>query len=184
MTVEAAGAFDAWGSSLIGGLVAGTLGAIFVILGVFYGQRLADKRARADDRQRAAAQLMVEVSNLRDEACSRRTGVVGNYAMFPLRNCLFTTYLALHEYPSHKVVAEFYTTVEGWRQWVRSHANESAELPLASRFPNVDDYRSALRAYGDAVIRVLQDRLEEDPLHFEPPQMPPLDSGDAVSRHE
>ena len=172
--IEAPGAFNAWGSSLIGGLVAGTLGAIFVILAVFYGQRLTDRRARADDRQRAAAELMVEVSNLRDNACSRRTGPTGSYAMAPLRNSLFTTYLALHEYPSHKVVDEFYKAVERWRQWARDRANDSTEIAVEVILPFAEDYQDALFSYGDAVIRILQDQLEQDPLDFEPPALPAL----------
>jgi hypothetical protein len=172
--IEAAGAFDAWGSSVIGGAVAGLSGAIFVLIGVRYAQLLADKRIRAADRQRAAAQLMVEVSNLRDAACSRRTGPVGDYSMYMLRNALFTTYLALHEYPSHKAVDDFYKTVQRWRQWARDRAREPQIGPIEDSFPLVHEYRVGLAQYGDGVIKVLQDKLTEDRLDFVPPLLPEL----------
>lgn len=174
LVIEATGTFAAWGSSLVGGLVAGTLGAIFVVFGVRYSQKLADRKALADDRLRASAQLMVEVSNLRDAACSRRTGPAGDYSMYQLRNALFTTYLALHDYPSHKVVDDFYKTVERWRQWARDRQIDPQDAPLEASFPFVDRYRSELREYGDGVIKVLQDKLEDDPLDFKAPELPEL----------
>src|SRR5436305_1861425 len=98
--IEAAGTFDAWGSSLIGG--AG--GAVIAVAAVFVAQWLTDRRKTADERRNAANDLIIEISNLRDDACSRRKGIVGDYALFPLRNALFVTHIALEKYPSYHEV--------------------------------------------------------------------------------
>ncbi len=45
---------------------------------------------------------------------------------------------------------------------------------MRSQYPIVDDYREALRAYGDQVIKILQDHLEDESLNYTPPRLPPL----------
>jgi hypothetical protein len=124
---EAAGAFDAWGSALIGGLAS----AVAVLLAVFVTFYLTNRKAKETERREAAARLMVEVSNLRDEACSHTTGPIGDYALYKLRNTLYTTYVPLHTFESFKVVDQFYVTVEAWRGWGRGHDDRPSEDPRA-----------------------------------------------------
>lgn len=118
---------------------------------------------------------MVEVSNLRDNACSRGvTGSTGKYPMWKLRNALFVTHVALRKYPSYRVVREFYRTVYHWRGWMRRDAKTSPTTAVEVRVPAVVLYRTELRAYGNQVIRVLQDQREVKDVQFRPPALPEL----------
>lgn len=176
---------DFWsglGSSIVGGVV----GALTVVLGAWlaylYGEKSRradrlqdDERKAAEERRAAAAQLMVELSNLRDAVCSRHSGLEGTAALHPMRNALFTTHVPLRKYPSYRAVREFYDTSMAWRRWVR-HTQRLAPTPaeLVALYPVVNEYREALRAYGHQVITVLQDHLEDKNLAFSPPTMPDL----------
>jgi len=44
--------------------------------------------------------LIIQISNLRDDACGRRKGLLGDYALFPMRNELFGTHTVLDGYAS------------------------------------------------------------------------------------
>lgn len=175
-------AWSGWGSTLLGGVI----GALTVVLGVVLAYSFSEKSRRdersrndlrraQDERRAAAAQLMVEVSNLRDDVCSRTKGLSGTAEFWHMRNVLFTTHVPLRKYPSYAVVREFYQTAINWRQWVRG-AQATARTPaeVQARYPVVEEYREALRDYGDQVIRVLQDRLEDQSLDYSPPKLPAL----------
>ena len=41
-------------------------------------------------------------------------------------------------------------------------------------YPVVNEYRETLRSYGDHVITVLQEHLEDENLTFSPPTLPAL----------
>ncbi len=115
--IEASGAFDAWGSSLVGG--AG--GALIAVVAVFVAQWLSDRRRAADERRNAANDLIIQISNLRDDACSRRKGPIGEYALHPLRNALFVTHVSLERFSSYHEVQLFYRAVRAWREWTWEH---------------------------------------------------------------
>jgi hypothetical protein len=177
-----AGAWDGIGSAVVGGLI----GALTVALGAVLAYRLAERSRRADrreddqraadeERRVAAAQLMVTVSNVRDDVCSRRRGLSGSADLFPLRNALFTTHIPLHRYATFREVQVFYETVEYWRWWVRNRQPTEADpRPVDQRERVVDEYRAALWKYGDSIITLLQDHLTEDPLRYARPPLPSL----------
>jgi hypothetical protein len=172
---KATGAFEAWGSSLIGGLA----GAVAVLLAVFLTAYVTNRKARETERRQAAAQLMVEVSNLRDAACSHRTGPIGDYALYPLRNRLYTTFVPLHIYESFHVVDQYYETVKEWRKWARDHDDRGSTVPQRARskkieemFPWTTEYMTGLGEYGEDVIDVLKRKLEDKDTDFKPPALP------------
>jgi hypothetical protein len=167
----ASSAWDGIGSSVVGGVIA----AAFVVIGVWFAQWLRDNRTAGKDRRDAAAQLMVEVSNLRDNACSAKADrVKGIYPMWMLRNALFVTHVVLQKYPSYRVVREFYRTVYHWRWWSRKQAEVQSDMSLEERLPVVVNYRAELRAYGNHVIEMLQNALEDQSLRFDQPVLPEL----------
>jgi hypothetical protein len=175
---EAAGALDAWGSALIGGLAS----AVAVLLAVFVTFYLTNRRARETERRQAAARLMVEVSNVRDAACSHTTGPIGDYVMHNLRNRLYTTYVPLHDFESFKVVDAFYRAVNVWRDWGRQHDDQlSEDLPrirsmrVQKKFPWIEQYMTGLRKNGEEVIDILKDKLEATGLNYKPPTLPTVD---------
>jgi hypothetical protein len=171
--IQSAGTFDAWGSALVGGVVS----AFAVLIGVGLTQYLVSRDSAKKERRTAAVQLMVEVSNLRDEACSHRAGTSGDYALYPLRNALATTYATLHGFNSYQVVEDFYRTVRDWRTWARDRKQENLTPPLEVSFIWVREYRAELRHFGNRVVKVLQDDALEVPpgaLDFEEPVLPPL----------
>lgn len=170
--IEAAGAFDAWGSSLIGGVG----GAVIAVAAVFVSQWLTDRRKAADERRNAGNDLIIEISNLRDDACSRRNGLVGDYALFPLRNALFVTHIALGDYPSYHEVQLFYQAVRKWREWVRDH--KPPNLPSTRRpdaeYARLRAYQDELRGWAEELINVLQDHLLDRPLKSPGRRLPEL----------
>jgi hypothetical protein len=175
--IEASGTFDAWGSALVGGVAS----AVAVLLAVFVTFSLTSRKAKEDERRQAAARLMVEISNVRDRASSHTTGPIGAFALYPLRNTIFTTYVPLHKYDSFKVVDQFYKTVEAWREWGRTQDPSSGSHDLrtragyvANRFPWVEEYLTKLDEYGGQVIGLLQDNLEDKGLSYSPPELPQL----------
>lgn len=166
---EAAGAFDAWGSSLLGG----ALGAIFVVIGVVLAQRLSDNRRTANERRVAAHKLLVQISDLRDAATTSAEKTSGGYKMFPLRNELLISYHALGSYPSYKIVSDFYDRVRELRSAVRSR--HRANRPWTTEdVRRLDLHLEALYAYSEQVINALKDNLEDRTLRFAPPDLPPL----------
>jgi hypothetical protein len=188
---------DYWsglGSSIVGGVV----GALTVVLGAslayWFGEKSRrahqdhqDQRTAEAERRAAAAELMVVLSNLRDGVCARTKGLSGKANLWPMRNSLFTTHVVLRKYPSYQVVKQFYETALAWRQWVRdSQAIASSPSELQALYPVVDEYREALRRYGDQVIAVLQDHLEDSHLDFTPPLLPELPalSPDLLTRND
>jgi hypothetical protein len=54
IVIQQAGALDAWGSNVLGGIVAGLLGAVFVVIGVWYAQLTSAKLRRIDVLQETA----------------------------------------------------------------------------------------------------------------------------------
>ncbi len=154
-----------------------------VVFGVVVAYRFSEKsrqderqqddlRRAKDERRTAAAQLMVELSNLRDDVCSRTKGLNGTAELWRMRNALFTIHVSLRKYPSYEVVRGFYETALSWRIWVRaSQATAGTPDQLQLQYPVVDEYREALRKYGDQVIKVLQDHLEDESLDYTPPQL-------------
>ncbi|MGB3764416.1 MAG: hypothetical protein WA966_14475 [Ornithinimicrobium sp.] len=183
MQIELADAWSGWASTLLGGVV----GAVTVVVGVWlayqYGERSRrdemhdfDERQAANERAAAAAQLMVEVSNLRDQVCGRRKGLTGESELWKLRNALFTTHLPLGRYPSYHVVRNFYATSLTWRQWVRDSQSSVTADELPAQYPVVQEYQAALACYGDDVIKVLQDHLEDFALTVSMPALPRLPS--------
>jgi hypothetical protein len=176
-----AGAWDGIGSSVVGGLI----GALTVMLGAFLAYRYAEKSRLADreqaetakareDRLNAANGLIIEISNLRDEASSKRNGLLGDYALFPLRNALFVTHVRLEAYPSYQEVRAFYKSVRTWRDWARDH--KPPNLPSTRRpdeeYARLRHYQEELRAYAEQVINLLLDHREDQPLAFERPTLP------------
>lgn len=170
--IEATGTFDAWGSSLIGG--AG--GAVIAVAAVFVAQWLTDRRKTADERRNAANDLIIEISNLRDDACSRRKGLVGDYALFPLRNALFVTHVALEKDPSYHEVQLFYQAVRTWREWARDH--KPPNLPSTRRpdaeYARLRAHQDELRVWSEALINLLQDHLLDIPLESPSRPLPEL----------
>ncbi len=155
--IEAAGPFDDWGSSLIGGVG----GAAIAVAAVFVAQWLTDRRKAADERRNAANDLIIEISNLRDDASSRRKGLIGDYALFPLRNALFVTHVALEKYPSYHEVQLYYRAVRTWREWARDHKPPN---PPSTRRPDAEyeklrAYQAELHGWAEDLINVLQDHL-------------------------
>lgn len=169
--VEAAGAFDAWGSSLLGG----GLGAVVALLVVYLAQRGSDRRKEGQDRRDAGARLVLSVSNLADYASSPRSGLAGDYSLFELRNNILLTYSALHGLASFEEVKALYSTIEDWRKWVRArqHPGQKVYWPPQA-MPLLDAYQRALRAYADSVIKLLNEQLVAKPPRFERPTMPAL----------
>lgn len=171
--VEAAGALDAWGSNVLGGLVGGLLGAAFVVLGVRYGQKLSDDRKAIADRRTAGTGLVIQISNLRDDACSRSRGTTGDYAMWRMRNDLFVTHSVLDGYASYREARAFYDTVYEWREWARTHPPpEGGHQGETAKTLSV--YKAELRSYSEALIKLLQEQLEADPISFRRPTLPAL----------
>jgi hypothetical protein len=180
-SVIEAGAWDGLGSSIVGGLI----GAATVALGAVLAYILAERSRRSDRdvhdarkaeevRRAAAAELMVALSNVRDDVCSHTNGLAGSASMWPLRNALFTTHVPLHIFPTYWEVKAFYDTGIRWRQWVRDTQPVMKPFELEQRYPVVNDYREALRGYGDQVISLLQDHLEDATLRFSRPELPKL----------
>lgn len=182
MEPELSDAWSGWASTLLGGL----LGALTVLLGAGAAYRFSERarrderrqddlRKERDERRAAAAQLMVELSNLRDDVCSRTKGLNGKAKLWPMRNALFTTHVPLSKYPSYAAVRRYYETALAWRTWVRqTQALAGSPDELQMLYPVVDEYREALRDYGDQVIELLQDHLEDKSLPCVPPQLPAL----------
>jgi hypothetical protein len=122
--VEAVGAFDAWGSSVLGGVA----GAVVALATVFVAQHLADKRRAASERRLAAAKLVFEVSNLRDAVAYSDDGLYGRFDLFPLRNVSLTTHHDLSRFDSYAIVTQFYESVREFRSWLRRHTDEQPGL--------------------------------------------------------
>lgn len=166
-----AGAWDGIGSSIVGGLI----GAFTVALGAWIAYRLSEKARRRQlarddlrrarvERRTAAADLMVAVSNARDDVCSRSNGLTGRPSLYPLRNTLFTAHVPLHAYPSYWEVKAFYDVAGGYRDWIRArHPRDEGPDWTERHFPIVTAFRKDLWNYGDWIIGLLQDHLEEDP---------------------
>jgi hypothetical protein len=168
---SAAGAFDAWGSALVSGVVA----AVAVVIGVVLAQRFADARRVNEDRRRAATELIEQVSNVRDYACGKSRGLTGDYSMYPLRNGLFLTFSALQRLPSYEEVRKFYDAVFLWREWVRRRQPRGAKSVWTdAHLDQLRHYQAALSDYAEDVIRVLQQELHARTLRFERPELPPL----------
>lgn len=178
-----AGAWDGIGSSIVGGLI----GAVTVMLGAWLAYRLSERSRRADrehegrtraaeDRRNAAKDLIIQISNLKDDATSHRSGLLGDYALFPLRNALFVTHVALERYPAYVEVQQFYRTVTTWREWARDH--EPANPPSTRRpddeYAQLRSFQAALQTYADDVISLLQDHREDEVLSFQRPDLPRL----------
>ncbi len=100
--------------------------------------------------------------------------MAGTAVLWRMRNALFTTYVPLGGYPSYRVVHDFYDTSLAWRQWVRDSQFLVTADELTSTYPVVQGYQKALAGYGDGVIEVLQDHLEDPALTFVPPALPTL----------
>lgn len=120
--IEAARAFDAWGSSVLGGVA----GAVVALATVFLAQHLADRRRTTSEHRLAAEKLMIEVSNLRDAVAYSDDGRHGKYDLFPLRNVRLTTCNDLGHFDSYAVVEQFYKSVRELRSWLRRHAPTSS----------------------------------------------------------
>ena len=91
-----------------------------------------------------------------------------------MRNALFTTHVPLHPYPTYHEVYGFYETAVEWRDWVRKKLATLGDAALEDRYPVVNEYREVLRAYGDEVIELLQEHLEDSSLAYERPELPQL----------
>ncbi len=106
----------------------------------------------------------------------RRKGLLGQYALFPMRNAIFVAHSVLDGCASYSEVKQFYDTVRLWREWIREHAPPN---PPSTRRPDAEygmlrDYQNGLRKYADGLIELLQLHLEEKRLSFVRPPLPVL----------
>jgi hypothetical protein len=146
-------------------IVRSIIGAATVVLGVWFAQQLKDKRARSEGRRKAGDQLIIQVSNLRDVATrSQVRRLAGDYEVWPLRTELYITQTALRGLPSYQETWAFYEAVRQLQAWLSEHP-QSNDYPDTSRTPDqdkvVDQYIVQLDAYGDRLIEMLQQRLED-----------------------
>lgn len=166
--IEAAGVFDAWGSSVLGGVA----GAVVALATVFVAQHLNDKRRIASERRLAAEKLVIEVSNLRDAVAFSDDGLYGKFDLFPLRNARLTTYNDLSQFDSYGIVEQFYECVRELRSWLRRHKPTSSRGWLPDLADQIDAYRKEVYEYAGEVIAVLQNHLEAKNGTFERPAPP------------
>jgi hypothetical protein len=166
--IEAGGVFDAWGSSVLGGIA----GAVVALATVFVAQHLADRRRTASERRLAAETLVIEVSNLRDAVAYSDDGLYGNYDLFPLRNVRLSTYSDLSQFESYAIVEQLYDSVRDLRSWLRRHTPTSGQGWAPDLADQIDAYRKEVYQYSVKVIAVLQDHLEAKTGTFERPAPP------------
>jgi hypothetical protein len=178
-----AGAFDGWGSSLIGGAVGALVAVLAAWLAYLYAEKSRKDAERADAAQRRADELesarqglMIQISNLRDMACSKREGPLGSFALFPMRNFLFVVHTVLNGLPAYADARDFYDLVWTWRSWARDHKPPS--LPSTRRpdeqWREIRDFQARLYRYGDEVIDSLQTGLDASAARTTPPVAPNL----------
>jgi isopenicillin N synthase-like dioxygenase len=176
--IEAAGAFDAWGSALVGGVLSAVATVSAVLIAQKFindSKRSEEARRRSGDRRHAAEKLIVSIHNARDEAGGQSRGLNGNYPLSGFRNSLFVTYSALHGLPAYAEVDHLYNTIEAWREWTRARQRRGGQVYW---HPDVRSelliYQSALKSYAKDVIDLLNSQLERDPIAFTRPALPPL----------
>jgi hypothetical protein len=160
-----AGAWDGIGSSIVGGLI----GALTVVLGGWVGYRFAararkaeNKGRRSDARRRAADKLIVEISNLRDAATRSRRSYSGDYDLYLLRNELYLARSYLDTLPAYDQAWKFYDIVKAFRDHMRGTPLDVTGTGGSERRKVVDQYREALDAYGEKVLKLLQFHLEDE----------------------
>lgn len=146
-------------------IVRSILGAATVVLGVWLAQRLKDKRARSEDRREAGDKLIIQVSNLRDAATrSLVRSLTGDYEVWPLRTELYITQTALRGLPSYQETWEFYEAARRLQAWL-SQQPQTPDGADSRREPDQDvvvgQYITQLDAYGDRLIEMLQEKLED-----------------------
>lgn len=154
---------DLWaglGSTIVGGLLA----AMTVVLGVVLAQRNADRRAMSAARRKAGDDLIVEVSNLRDMATrSQRKARSGHYDLWPLRTRLYITQTALRGLSAYEETWNFYWAVRDART-IASTNDLDPDDPRAlngEEWEAFEKYIRDLDAYGDRLIKMLQECLED-----------------------
>ena len=121
---------------------------------------MSDRRATTDARRKAADDLIVDVSNLRDQATARKRGMRGDYELWPLRTRLYITQNAMRDLPAYSAAWEFYSSAKDAREFARNAVRRQGADASAW---NTDE-RGRLRVhlanldrYGDEVIGLLQE---------------------------
>ena len=153
----------AW-TGLGSAIVRSILGAATVVLGVWLAQWLKDKRARSEGRRKAGDDLIIQVSNLRDAATRSPVGrLTGDYQVWPLRTELYITQTALRGLPSYQETWEFYEAARRLQVWLSQHPQslDGADLRTPDQDAVIDQYIVQLDAYGDRLIEMLQEKLED-----------------------
>lgn len=153
MLLVANGWDGVWGS-LAGGVISGAT----VVIGVYLGQYLSDKRQRVAAERAAADALLIEVADARDAAVhSRSKSRSGRYDLWPLRHQLYLSH-ALHGRSALAAIQNYYDAVWALRDWVRhgpvAQGDRSADEPeVAQAFLR---YQRALDDGADVLIDALK----------------------------
>lgn len=153
---------EAWsglGSTIVGGFIS----AVVVLVGVLAERFLSDKRARTDEQRKAADDLIVDVSNLRDLATARKRGLRGEYELWPLRTRLYITQNSLRGLPAYSAAWAFYESAKEARDLarhaVRTLGDDHQGWPK-SDLARFRAHLSNLDHFGDQVIELLQSNPE------------------------
>ena len=163
----ASGAFDGWGSSLIGGFV----GAIAVVIGVLLTQKYFETNRHRDVRRDSVSQLIRKVGNLRDAATRSKDRYTGTYALQELRQELYLAKGTMEGSPALASTNDFYEAVGHLRERVRTYHeryNDSSAFPSVVQ-RRLTGYMNAIDEWATQVIEDLTYAVE-DPNRKTPPK--------------
>ena len=143
--LDTSSAWDGIGSSVVGGLISGAIVLIGLAITIRHEKR--NRRIDADrylalERREAANRLIVAVHNARDAAVHSRGADAGEFALWPLRECLLLTQSVLGAFPSYRAANDFYIHVDGYREWARAYPpprDEEQQRRVSDHHRLIDD---------------------------------------------
>jgi hypothetical protein len=137
------------------GLGSAVIGAVAVVVGVWFAQWLNERSKQAAAKLDAEVALGIAIGDQRDAAVKGRGARRGDYHLWPLRNELFRLRPVLGaDSSSYKLAAEFYTAVESLRDWIKHRSpaaaaadEESLDAAFARYAKALDQYAESVRTY-------------------------------------
>lgn len=141
-------------------LVGGALSGAVVFGGIWIAQQKADQSEDKRERNKAAARLVREVSNLRDAATRSTDGRNGNFELWPLRNTVLEAkYLFASNPKVLDEVTRFAARTRQYRSWLRADYGGAGETDAVAQ-SDAEGFRQRLNANAESVFKVLQGDLD------------------------